>query len=592
MEKLIPQPQKQELLNGEYSFLSSYKFDCEKYPKAGKYLSGFLGVDGAEEIAVSIDSSLSKEEYILEITDKITVTAAEECGIFRAFSTLKQLAAEKNISRMKIEDYPEIKNRGVMIDISRGKIPKIRTILDVIDFLADIKYNQLQLYMDGFVFEFRHFKEYCKDTMPITAEELKQIKEHCTENFIELVPNQNGFGHMEKWLAKPELADLAIKRSDNGTQDTLNPLDARSLELVDTIYSDLLPLFDSSVANIGGDEPYSLGMGQTEAECAKRGKSMVYIEFLNKLIRLLNDKYKKTPMCWDDIIFAHPEILEKLEKDCIVMDWGYEAEMPFTKRCGKLKELGLKFYVCPGTSAWGSLTGRFNNMIYNIESAATACREYGGEGFLLTDWGDGGNPQFFAMSILPYLFGACCSWHHILPFDNVTYDKQVRIIKGCESYADRFIFKAKGLGRIVHKMANYYLLENQDRMNGTYTLAEANMYCKEIDTGNEYNTPYLEVSDTDAIIRYMTDLKEQLKEYGEDIKYINDIRCNCDMVILFAKFIKKSIISNGGKVKDENLKESLSILKQKFKKQWVADNRESGVEIFTETIDKLLSKFE
>ncbi len=591
MKKLIPQPQKQEIFEGKYTFSEVYSFDYKRYPNAAGYLKEFLNTGDGEEIAVTIDNSLEREAYILEIGDSIKICASCEEGIFRAFSTLKQLACEKQILQMKIEDYPQIKNRGVMVDISRGKIPKTDTLLNMIDLLADIKYNQLQLYMDGFVFEYKHFSEYCKDTMPITVEELKKIKERCEKKFIKLVPNQNGFGHMEKWLKKPELADLGIKRSDNGNMDTLNPFDERAFKLIDTIYSDLLPEFDVELVNIGGDEPYSLGMGQTKDECEKKGKGVVYIEFMNKIIRLMNDKYKKTPMLWDDIVFAHPEILEKLDKSCIVMDWGYETEMPFMKRCARLKEMGLKFYVCPGTSTWGSITGRFTNMIYNIEAAVDACRIHNGEGFLLTDWGDGGNPQFFAMSLLPYIYGACCSWNRILNCDNVTYDKQVRIIKACEEYVDDVIFKAKGLGRILHKMANYYVLENQERMNGTYIWAEADMYCNKINYDNEYCTPYLEESDVVSIIGYMEDLNQQLSKYDDNVKYIKDIRCNCDMVILFADFIKKSIAAKGENITDDNLKQGFEDLKKNFREQWCVDNREAGVDIFIEKIDKILKKF-
>lgn len=592
MERLIPEPKKIENFDGEYAFCAEYCFDCERYPYAGLYLGKFLKLGNGEKIDVVINCSMEEEEYILEIDENISVKASGEKGLFRAFSTLKQLAAQKTVSKMKISDSPDIKNRGIMMDISRGKIPKTEMLLEIIEFMADIKYNQLQLYMDGFVFEFKHFEEYCRDTMPITAEELKIIKEHCKKHFIELVPNQNGFGHMEKWIAKPELADLAIKRDDGAESNTINPLDPRSLELVDTIYSDLLPEFDAKLVNIGGDEPGSLGIGQTEEECEKRGKSVVYIEFLNKLIRMVNEKYNKTPMCWDDIIFSHPEILDMLDKNCIVMDWGYETEMPFSDRCRHLKELGFRFYVCPGTSTWGSITGRFTNMIYNIEAAAAACRLHGGEGFLLTDWGDGGNPQFFAMSILPYMFGACCSWNHKRQCDNVTYDEQVRIVRACERYADRVIFKADGLGRIAHKMANYYTMENQERMNGTYIWSEARMYCREINYSNEYNTPYLEESDADAVITYMSGLRSQLDKYDDSVRFVKEMRCNCDMVILFAEFIKKSIVKNGARIKDDELKNKLSELIESFKALWNIDARSVGCEIFSERVEKMIECFE
>lgn len=446
--------------------------------------------------------------------------------------------------------------------------------------------------MDGFVFEYNHFRDYCKDTDPVTVSEINEIKNYCKKKYITLVPNQNSFGHMEKWLEKEELKDLAIQREDKRRADTLNPLDKRSLELIDTIFSDLLPHFESETVNIGMDETTSIGMGQTKEECSKRGVESVYVEYLNKVVSLANDKYKKTAMCWDDIIFKYPNIFEKMNKECILMDWGYETESPFMQRCTKLKEMGIRFYVCPGTSSWGSLTGRFTNMIYNIESAANACIKNSGEGFLLTDWGDSGNPQFLPASVLPYIFGACCSWSYKLPSRETTYDKQVRVVKYCEDYADRFIFKAKGISKILHRLANYYVLENQERFNGTYLWRESDIYCKKVKTDDEILVLCMEPENMSDIINYALNLKKQLYTYDLNTPYIREIICNCNMVILFAEFVKASIEAGENKISNNKLKTDLIKMKDDFKELWCIKNRPVGYDIFISRLNQMINKFE
>ena len=93
MNKIIPQPQQQDFLEGNYTFVNEYSFECSAFPYAGEYLKGFLKIsDGSDrKIEVIKDTSFEEEKYVLEITDKIKVTASYEKGIFRAFSTLKQL---------------------------------------------------------------------------------------------------------------------------------------------------------------------------------------------------------------------------------------------------------------------------------------------------------------------------------------------------------------------------------------------------------------------------------------------------------------------------------------------------------------------
>ncbi len=589
---ILPEVQKQEILTGEYSFKEKYSFD-EKYLYAYKYLSSFSEISAdAEEIHCKIDEKLKREEYILLIDNDISITARDEEGIFRALSTLKQMIQKGTVKKQKIHDYPAIKNRGVMLDISRGRIPKLENIKKLIELFRDIKYNHFELYIDGLVFEFEHFKKYIDGKDVITVEEIKELKEYCKESFIELIPVQNGFGHMEKWLKIPELADLAIERDDGGEKDTLNPFDERSVELVDTLYSDLFEYFNSGYVNIGMDEPHSLGMGQTKEECEKEGKDNVYINFLNKIIKLVNEKYNKTPMFFDDIIFEKPKCIEKIKGDCVVMDWGYEVESPFVARCELLSRLGLKFYTCPGTSTWGSLTGRFDNMIYNIENACKACIAYNGEGMLLTDWGDGGHPQCIAMSYIPYVFGACCAWNYKSGLYDFSYWKKVDIVKYIEEYIDRFVFRKKGVASILHRMANYYLLEDQNRFNETYINSDTAAYVAKETPTTGWSRPILTETEATNIEEYMTNLKCELSALDEDTPFIEDIKLNCDMVILFARFIRANVLKNKNNIYDIKLKTDFIELKERFVKQWNIYSKASGVEIFCRRLDNIISKIE
>lgn len=154
------------------------------------------------------------------------------------------------------------------------------------------------------------------------------------------------------------------------------------------LYAEFLPNFTSGMLNIGCDETVELGQGRSRKLCAERGLHRVYLDFLSELVKLAG-RHGRRVQFWGDIILHEPELIPELPQGVTALDWGYEANHPFRDECAKFRAAGIPFYVCPGTSAWNSITGRTANMFGNIGSAARCGRESGAAGLLLTDWGDG-----------------------------------------------------------------------------------------------------------------------------------------------------------------------------------------------------------
>ena len=228
------------------------------------------------------------------------------------------------------------------------------------------------------------------------------------------MPNQNSFGHLERWLTKPEYNHLAELPQGGAPlpwggfkkdPTTLCPTDPRSLEFLDGLYDELLPNFESKLFNIGCDETFDLlGEGRSAAQVKEKGEGRVYLEFLKQVADLAR-KNGRRPMSWGDVILKHPELVPELPKDLIALDWGYEGNHPFMEQAEKFKAAGLEFYVCPGTSSWNSLAGRVENMRENMIAAEHAGRIHGAKGFMVTDWGDGGHWQPLAASLPGLVFG-------------------------------------------------------------------------------------------------------------------------------------------------------------------------------------------
>jgi len=364
------------------------------------------------------DKGIPPEGYVLEtLRNGIHLKSCDESGAFYGLQTLRQMLLQTGceVPEFRITDYPDFPKRGVMLDISRCKVPKMETLYRYVDIFAGLKINQLQLYTEH-TFAFSGHETVWRDASPVTAEEILLLDAYCKKRCVELVPNFNSFGHFGRWLCHPEYKWLAEcpdgytnpwgGRSKHGS--VLRP-DDRSIRFLDSLYKEFLPNFSSMYFNVGCDETWELGQGRSKKLCEKKGTTQVYLDFLLKIEKLVR-KYDRRMMFWADIILHEPKLVGKLPPDIVGLVWGYEANHPYNSQCSIFKSSRIPFYVCPGTSSWNSLTGRTSNCLGNLSSAARNGLKYGACGFLNTDWGDGGHHQYQPISYLGVCAGAACSW--------------------------------------------------------------------------------------------------------------------------------------------------------------------------------------
>lgn len=443
--QIVPQVQHMTVKDGSYTLPQTVSicFGTLEQPPVF-FLENWLNFENVAcnaDICFVENTALHPQGYTLTVSDGIRIEYAAPCGALYALITLKQLvlgAEEKGVlPTVEIADQPDIENRGVMLDVSRGRVTTLEMLKSIVDRLTMLKYNQLQLYFDAIVFDYPGMEEFTAGKVTYTVEEIKALQSYCKERCIELVPNQNSFGHMAAWLREPTLEHLGVQHCDGKPSGTLNPLDDGSIELMDRIFGSLLPVFDSNYVNIGCDETNEIKKGATREACEKYGIGKVYLDYFLKLYDLVHTKYAHTPMFWDDITMEHPELIEQLPKDIVVLEWGYEANHPYEDHCKKLQENGLRYYVVPGTSSWTGFGGRTTNMLHNLREAGQYARQYGAEGYLLTDWGDGGHPYPLACSLLPFVIGGMYGWH----VEDCSLNGEKAVLHDACAFADRYVFE-------------------------------------------------------------------------------------------------------------------------------------------------------
>ncbi len=439
---VFPQPRSSTLLEGRISFVhglqppalippslasSAYPFGCDAI---------FRDEPNALPLKVeSLTDSAPPGSFELEATPAgIRIHSADRTGWAYAVFSLESLVGARWEGRaFRITDRPLFATRGIMLDISRTRVPRLQSLLDRIAVFARLRINQLQLYIEN-TFAFSNHREVWADASPLTSEDLLQIR-HCCEAFgIEFVPNLNSFGHMERWLKHSRYRGLAEHpgpvTSPGGTHHpngtTFKPEQA-SADFMEDLYREFLPSFTSPLFHIGCDETWELGQGWSAPQVREEGLAAVYCKHLERLFQKVR-AFDRTPMFWADIILNHPGAEQSVSRDSIPVLWGYEADHPFASQCRTLREAGFRFLVAPGTSSWLSLGTRAANARGNCSAAASQARAFGADGLLLTDWGDRGHHQPWIVSWVPVFQFAAAAWSGSLPADRELVSNLDRVL--------------------------------------------------------------------------------------------------------------------------------------------------------------------
>jgi len=347
-----------------------------------------------------------EQAYALDISERCVVAVAPSgAGLHNAIQTLRQLVRVRGncLPGLDILDWPMMPYRGVMLDVSRGKVPTLETLFELVDVLAFFKLNVLQLYTEH-TFAFSRHPLIGAGCDPLTPEDMLRLDAYARDHYVELIPNLNSFGHCEHLLSLPEYAHL----KESEVPWTLCPLDEGTYQLLDELYDDFLPCFSSELFNAGCDETWDLGKGRSAEAVEQMGVGRVYLNHLLRL-RELAAKRGKRVQFWGDILLHHPELVSELPDDVVLLDWHYEAaeDYPSVKLFG---ESGRSFWVCPGTSSWNTLFPRIENANVNIRTLARLGTKYGAQGLLNTDWGDHGHYQPLGLSWYGYAYGAAQAW--------------------------------------------------------------------------------------------------------------------------------------------------------------------------------------
>ena len=351
------------------------------------------------------------QAYRLTVTPKgVLMKATTETGLFYARQSLKQLYRYASLTAndgpiqipcMTILDWPDFKLRGWQDDISRGPIVSMEYLKRLIPQLAECKLNAFSLYTEH---TFR--TESHPDIAPpdaFTAEEIKELDAFCKQYHIELIGNQQCFAHFEEILKNPSYEYLA------DAPDNLNPSIEATYEFLEDIINEEAQAYSSPLFNINCDETESLGSGKAKAYVDSVGKETAYYRHINRVNEIVKRHGKRT-MMWGDIADQHPEILENLDKDIILLAWTYAGRDSYEDFLKPYAESGHEFMVVPGVSLSERVSPQYGEFKRNIPNLCRDGFRAGAFGMINTCWDDFGE-SLTGSALYGLALGAEMSWN-------------------------------------------------------------------------------------------------------------------------------------------------------------------------------------
>lgn len=302
------------------------------------------------------EEAQGNEGYSMITTpENVKIIAYKPEGIYRGIQTLRQLLppdiekstlvtnVEWSIPVSTINDKPEYKYRGLMIDVARHFFTE-EEIKRQIDYAAQYKINRVHLHLtddQGWRIE---IKKYPDLTLIggstevgggpggyYTQEQFKSIVKYAADRYIEIIPEVDMPGHSNAALASYGFLNPDGKRkplytgTDVGFSSFMTHSE-KTYEFLDDVIKEISAISPSKYFHMGGDE----------ADSTKKADYDYFVGRVSKIV----ESYGKTPIGWDPIDTA-PEI----NSSVILQNWKDSNEAARKKNMKMVISIAQKAYL-------------------------------------------------------------------------------------------------------------------------------------------------------------------------------------------------------------------------------------------------------
>ncbi len=400
------------------NFLRS-KFNPEPEDLTGDNSRGIIELITGESFIEDnkIPNDKAGEAYNLIIKpERIKIFAAGAKGLYYGLLTLEQLISQygKRLPVLKIIDYPDLSIRGISDDISRGQVETVENFKRVIKFISRYKMNTYMPYMEDMI-RFDSFPSIGKNRGALTKKEVRKIVEYAKKYFVEVIPVFQTLGHYENILTTEEFLEYA----EFPGAASLDVSNEETYSFLDKLIKEVAEVFPSEYFHIGADESWDVGLGNSKKLVDSLGIARVHADHYKKVYNICK-KYGKKVMMYGDIILQHPEILQMLPKDIIVVNWRYHPRFEYPS-VNEFEKAGIKYIVSP--SVWNFLNPypNYSFAFTNIKNLTESGIKNNSIGMINSNWGDFGAETLKELLLYGYAWSAQCAWN-LEKSDGETFD--------------------------------------------------------------------------------------------------------------------------------------------------------------------------
>ncbi|MGL4589093.1 MAG: family 20 glycosylhydrolase [Mycoplasmatales bacterium] len=309
-----------------------------------------------------------------------------------------KLLTEYNFLEKEYELNSNVKEIGMMLDCSRGRVYNLEYIKDLIRKNALSGYSYLMLYLEDLITidipNFGIMRGRYSD------QEISEIVEYAKIFDIDVIPCIQTLGHMEQFLKYSSASKY---------KDTKNVLLAESEDtkiLLTTLIKKCQTLFNTNRINVGLDETNDLGFGNYIAKNGYKKQADIFLEHLNLVNNICLEHGFTNVNVWSDMffsIFSNPgiealydtsnldiEYVKKLIPDNVsIVFWDYwSMNTEYYKDLYNVhQQLDDTFKIALGLHCWGTPVYVSQN-IKATKDALFHINEFKIDDILYTIWND------------------------------------------------------------------------------------------------------------------------------------------------------------------------------------------------------------
>lgn len=497
----------------------------------------------------------------------------------RALLYAASLTREETVKEKCI--FPEF---GVMLDVSRNAVLRIKTLKKCIRLAAFLGYSFVGLYMEDTIkIKKEPYFGYMRGAL--TENEIKEVDAYAKQYGIELRPYIQTLAHLNQIVRYEEYQKMI------DTDDILLAGSERTKQLLENLIESVAGSFSSRNINIGMDEARMMGLGKYLEQHGYEDRLKIMSQHLEMVLEICQ-KYGFHVQMWSDMFFRlafHGEYygneVDELKKIQIPENlelgyWDYYSIDPshYDDMLKRHKLLTDRIAFIGSAWKWTGFIPHNRYSINNGKAALAACKNQKIKSVTITCWGDDG-AEASVFSVLPTLY------------------ENARI-----AYESEMQYRAFEL-LTGHSMEEFFVLD------------EVNPYIEDGTVHNNaskyllYNDPFIGIFDsvvpnniTDYFRKTSRKLEQICKEKSEtEFSYLFETAWNlCQVLEIKADLgnrIKEAydqdetqILKKLAQEELPELIEKLEIFYKRFRNQWYQENKSFGFEVQTVRLGGLIQR--